>query len=96
MSDDGLPYSVKVARFAKPSIVDQTRLEIRWLWSRDGVTWQAPENPRLSLARSPALYKLYVVREYAPRPSSESAKTSEVFLSQALPVLRQALPHGGS
>jgi hypothetical protein len=80
-----------VARFGKPAAVVPVQLEIYWTWSRDGVTWHAPENPRLSLARAPALYKLYVVREYAPKSRAEAAATSEKFLRQALPAIRQSL-----
>jgi hypothetical protein len=80
-----------IARFGKPTAVVPQQLEIYWTWSRDGVTWNAPENPRLALARSPALYKLYVVREYAPKTRAETALTSEEFLRQALPVIRQSL-----
>jgi hypothetical protein len=81
-----------VARFGKPSAVVPVELEIYWTWSRDGETWHAPENPRLSLARAPALYKMYVVREYAPKSRAETASTSEAFIRQALPVIGQSLP----
>src|SRR4029453_6168737 len=63
---DGSSHTYKVARFAKPGVVP-TQMEIYWSWSRDGVDWQAPENPRLVLARSPALYKMYVSREFTPK-----------------------------
>jgi hypothetical protein len=92
-SSDGRKASFIVARFGKPSGVVPTHLEIFWAWSRDGVEWQAPENPRLSLARSRALYKLYVVREFVPGTRSETSDTAQSFLRQALPVIRQTLPH---
>ncbi len=66
-SSDGRKAAFIEARFGKPDGVVPTQLEILWAWSRDGIEWQTPENPRLSLARSPALYKLYVVREFIPR-----------------------------
>lgn len=37
------------------------RLRIFWSWS-DGTSWQAPRRPRLTFARAPILYKLYVLR----------------------------------
>jgi hypothetical protein len=80
------------ARFGKPDGIVPTRLEIFWTWSRDGDDWQAPRNPRLSLARAPALYKMYVVREYLPGTSSDTATTSRNFLTLALPAIRQKLP----
>jgi hypothetical protein len=94
-SSDGRKDSFVVARFGKPGGVVPIQLEIFWAWSRDGIDWQAPDNPRLSLARSPALYKLYVVREFVPGTRSETSDTSQNFLRRALPVIRQTLPHTG-
>jgi hypothetical protein len=90
-SGDGTSHSFKVTRFVKPGAVVPTQLEIFWSWSRDGLNWQAPENPRLALARSRALYKMYVVREFMPN-RGESVPSCESFLRQALPVIRQTLP----
>jgi hypothetical protein len=85
-----------VARFAKPGSLPPTQLEIFWSWSRDGVSWEAPENPRFSLARSRALYKMYVIREFIPKSRSESKPSCELFLQQALPVIGQSLSNLGS
>lgn len=82
----------KTARFGKPGAVVPTQLEIYWGWSRDGTSWVAPDNPRLSLARLPALYKMYVIREFAPGSRAEANDACESFLKRALPALRQALP----
>jgi uncharacterized protein DUF3485 len=92
---DGSSHSFYVARFAKPGIAP-TLMEIYWTWSRDGTDWRAPENPRLALARSRALYKLYVLREFPPKSRAESRPSCETFLRQALPVIRQSLPNSGS
>jgi hypothetical protein len=72
-----------VARFGKPGVVP-VQLEIYWAWSRDGRTWEAPENPRTALARSPALHKMYVVRQFAPGSREESADSCQEFLQRAL------------
>jgi hypothetical protein len=53
-SSDGTTHSFMVARFTKPGALPPTQLEIFWAWSRDGVSWEAPENPRFALARSRA------------------------------------------
>lgn len=92
---DETRHSFKVARFIKPDAMVPAQLEIFWSWSRDGVAWQAPENPRLALARSPALYKMYIVREFMPK-RGESVPSCETFLRQALPVIRLSLPSSGS
>lgn len=68
------------------------QLEIYWAWSEDGRTWVGPDNPRLTLARLPALYKLYVVREFMPGTRAESSDTCQAFLRRALPEVRQKLP----
>ena len=90
-SGEGHTDAFNVARFGKPGVVP-TQMEIYWGWSRDGVTWQAPSNPRVSLARLPALYKMYIVREFTPGSRAENAETCEAFLRRVLPVIRQTLP----
>ena len=67
------------------------QLEIYWAWSGDGRDWVGPDNARLALARLPALYKLYVVREFLPGTRTESSDTCKAFLQQALPDIRQKL-----
>jgi hypothetical protein len=84
-------HTFKVARFKKPGGVSQSRLEIWWGWSSDGRMWQAPNNPRASLARAPALYKFYVTREFLPGTRAEAADVSGAFLAQILPAFGQAI-----
>jgi hypothetical protein len=55
-----------VARFERetgPAMAQ--RLRIFWAWSADG-NWSTPENPRLTFARYPALFKLYVTCDLPP------------------------------
>jgi len=87
-------HSFRVIQFAKTGSVSPSNLEIYWTWSRDGRSWEAPANPRLSLARSPALYKMYVVREFIPGTRAETSDVCEVFLNRALPDICQKLPAG--
>jgi hypothetical protein len=77
-------------QFAKPDAVVPTRLEIYWAWSAGGVL-EAPDNPRFKYARAPAVYKLYVVREFAPTSRAAKENPCEQFLAQALPEFRAAL-----
>jgi hypothetical protein len=83
----GERHAFRVGRFARPGGVSQTQLEVYWAWSRDGREWVAPDNPRLHLARLPALYKLYVVREFLPNTRSESEDACQAFLRRAIPEL---------
>lgn len=78
------------ARFAKPGAVP-AQIEIYWAWSQDGRSWEAPENPRWSLARLPALYKLYVVRSFIAGTREEKADSCRDFLHRVLPEWGQAL-----
>jgi hypothetical protein len=82
--DDGASYAFKMARFEKPGGIMSGKLEIFWAWSRDGSTWDAPENPRMALARSPALYKLYVVSNVSPKSVADSGACSN-FIRRVLP-----------
>lgn len=87
-------HAFRVIRFTKTDALTPSQLEIYWSWSVDGRTWQAPANPRMSLARSQALYKMYVVREFIPGTKSESSDACKSFLTQALPDIREQLPAG--
>lgn len=87
---DGHKHAFWVARFGKPG-VGATQLEIYWAWSRDGQSWEAPANPRMALARLPALYKFYVVRHFVPGSREENVDTCREFLQRALPEYAAAL-----
>ena len=59
-----------------------------WGWSTHG-QWDAPSNPRLTFRGEPVLYKLYVVDRAFE--TTNDLTQSEIFLAEALPVLRKAL-----
>ena len=90
MEGDKRKDAFRVARFGKPGIVP-VQLEIYWAWSRDGRSWEAPDNPRTVLARSPALYKLYVVRQFVAGSRDENVDSCQEFLRRALPEFGTAL-----
>ena len=48
--------------FQKPEIAGLRCLRVYWSWSSTG-EWVAAESPRLMFARSPVLYKLYLIRD---------------------------------
>jgi Protein of unknown function (DUF3485) len=77
-------------QFAKPDAILPTRLEIYWAWSQGGA-FEAPDKARFSYARAPALYKLYVVREFAPTSRTPADNPCESFLRRALPEFQAAL-----
>jgi hypothetical protein len=85
------PATFWAAEFVKRDGGVARRLRAYWAWSADG-TWQAPASPRLTYARFPVLYKLYVFREApagaAGRPEEEPCLA---FLRPLLPELQHAL-----
>lgn len=82
-------HSFRVTRFAKPDGTAQGQLEVCWAWSADGRRWEGPDGnqARLTLGRSQAVYKLYVVREFVPGSRAEAADPCGDFLRRALPDL---------
>ena len=77
-------------RFAPPAgRIGARDLEIRWAWdASNGVS--APDNPRLTFAREPALYKLYVIRELRAAKVA-GPDPAEQFLAIFAPELEEAL-----
>jgi hypothetical protein len=71
--------------------------EVRFFWAWNaGGRWQAPDNPRWTFARAPALYKLYVIRERAAKETSRPDDDPAVeFMNLLLPHLNRILcPEG--
>lgn len=90
----GEPVQFYSLQFAKPNPVVPTRLEIYWAWS-DGSLFEAPDNPRWAYARAPAVYKLYVVREFAPTSRALKDNPTEQFIRSVLPEFRAVLARAG-
>ena len=66
------------------------QLHIFWAWSATG-DWQAPDNPRLTFARAPLLYKLYVLREGTTDGERLEEDSCKEFIKRLLPELEQCL-----
>lgn len=79
-----------VTDFRKTASPVPAPLRIFWSWS-DGGPWRTPENPRLTFAPSPYLFKMYVIRDgVAPglKPANDPAVS---FLKAMLPEFRKSL-----
>jgi hypothetical protein len=85
----GAPAEFWAGQFQKDGAVPQP-LRILWAWSADG-RWVAADSPRLSFARSPALYKLYVVREMPRADEPLANDPCPEFLKAFLPQLNGRL-----
>jgi hypothetical protein len=83
------------ARFHKTAGVAQEDLRIFWSWQAPGGDWSAPENPRLTFARSPALYKLYVIRPILMHKTPDEKLDTDPaldFIRRLLPELKDPTP----
>lgn len=76
------------ARYAKGDALAAMKLDIWWCWGFDG-TWSAPDNPRFHFARSPYLFKLYVVRNL-PLGAKQDESCAN-FIRDCLPTINAAL-----
>jgi hypothetical protein len=74
-------------KFRKTNAVVPSQLRIFWAWHAPGGGWSAPDNPRWTFARSPALFKLYVIREMASPDERPEDDPALEFLRQLLPRL---------
>jgi hypothetical protein len=90
-SEAGVPLAeFRTATFSKPVTEGGVPLRILWSWYADGA-WRAPESPRLSLARHPVLYKLYVVHATARPRTRPEEDPATAFLQILLPELNKVL-----
>ncbi len=65
-------------------------LRIFYSWYGDGA-WRAPDNPRWTFARLPALYKLYIIREMDGTGERLDDDPAVGFLRDLLPLLSRTL-----
>jgi Protein of unknown function (DUF3485) len=78
------------AQFVKTRAAEQTRLRIFWAWSANG-TWGVPDNPRVAFARSPVLYKLYLIRELPAGKQPVQDDPCNELMRVLLPELQRLL-----
>jgi hypothetical protein len=84
------PAELETALMTKKRVADQMRLRIFWSWSGTG-GWSVPENPRLTFARYPMLYKLYVLRELSQVSEPLDDDPCIDLMRQLLPELQKRL-----
>jgi hypothetical protein len=84
------PAEFKRATFEKPETARGGQLLIYWSWSATG-SWQAPDNPRLTFARQPVLFKLYVSQEMSLDEDGSENDACVELMQQLLPALETAL-----
>lgn len=90
LGDGASAGSFWTARFHKRSASDQADLRIFWAWSAAG-NWEAADDPRLTFARYPALFKLYLIRECRGTDEPLDQDPCVQLLRQLVPELRRSL-----
>lgn len=78
------------SRFVRERASGRTHLRIFWAW-HGADTWKIADNPRLSFAGEPMLYKLYVVREMAQADEPLESEACVEFMQELLPAFRQSV-----
>ena len=78
------------ARFVRERASGRTHLRIFWAWHGTD-TWKIADNPRLSFAGEPMLYKLYVVREMTQPDEPLESDACVEFMQELLPAFRASV-----
>jgi hypothetical protein len=71
---------------------EESKQRLYWTWRADG-RWQIADDPRLTFASRPVLFKLYVARDVVAVPPVDQDPCVE-FLRQFLPQLEKVLDDG--
>lgn len=82
-----------VGQFTKTDGPVPSHLRVIWSFSGTG-DWQVPRSPRIAFARSPTLYKLYVVRRLRKLNEPLDKDPANEFIRDLIPELRKALFSG--
>ena len=90
--DSGSQERFCVGDFAKQSSGTAVRMRTFWTWSSTG-QWQVPSNPRITFAREPHLYKMYLTRPLSEIADTEAIKDDPIveFMQTFVPALDRAL-----
>jgi hypothetical protein len=86
LAPDGPEATLYVADFQKNTASGAENIRVHWCWTADG-SWQAPDYPRWFFARSPLLYKLYVVHNLSDDDDLTKEDHYRKFVAALLPSL---------
>lgn len=79
-----------VGRFTKSDGPAPSHLRVYWSFSATG-DWQVPRSPRLAFARSPCLFKMYVIRVLRKADEALDKDPAQEFIRDFVPELRKTL-----
>jgi hypothetical protein len=87
---DGKTAEFYTGHFRKDAPEGTVHLRIFWSWNATG-EWLAPQVPKVTFAKYPALYKMYVIRLIRPGEQYLGEDPSVEFLEEFLPILEETL-----
>lgn len=87
---DGSTAVFWVGDFVKTSATGSETFRVRWSWTADG-NWQAPDYPRWFFARTPVLYKAYIVHSLAEDDDLTHNDPYHTFVADLMPSLSRQL-----
>lgn len=87
---DGRSAELYTSDFRKDSPEGTIHLRIFWTWNANG-TWEAPAVPKVTFAKYPALYKMYVIRVIRPGEQYVGDDPSVEFLKEFFPIVDREL-----
>ncbi len=83
----------QVGNFRRGEAASSMGLRIYWSF-RGGSIWEVPDNTRITFARYPALYKVYVIRQMAMAEGMQTVdEVAPQFIQALMPELEKLLPH---
>jgi hypothetical protein len=81
---------MQAVRVVKKKAAEQIAQRVYWSWSAAG-TWEVPDNPRLTFARYPLLYKLYLIHDLARSDEPLEDDPCLDLMRQLQPELKKSL-----
>lgn len=75
------------SRLVRKRSSEQTTQRIFWAWNA-GQTWEAPDYPRMTFARTPVLFKMYVIRELTGTSESPENDPCVELMEALIPALQ--------
>lgn len=89
---NGKEASFWMADFEKQTPLGNDVIRVRWSWCKDKEQeWKAPERPRLAYARTPLLYKVYMVHPVGDETDLTKDEVYRKFAGDLLPALSRQL-----
>ncbi len=88
--DSAPPAEFRTALMVKARSADRTHLRVFWSWNATG-TWMVPDDPRMTFAPYPALFKLYLIREMSNPDEPVPDDACIDLMRQLLPELQRRL-----